>query len=174
MNIFVVNTDPELAAIQLCDKHINKMTVETVQMLVSASRRHGATDSDVPTTSKGTPHKGGYANHPSTVWAGDSKDNFIWLFYHGLALAEEFKYRYGKEHACSAQLDVLENLVDKIPDNGPTDVALCVGPELQSRYGATHMPIQKAVEVYQTFYRQDKVEFAKWEKGRPSPTWWNS
>lgn len=172
MNIFVVDTDPESAAKQLCDKHINKMTVETVQMLVSASRRHGASDKDVPITSKGTPHKGGYANHPSTVWAGDSRDNFMWLFFHGLALAKEFTYRYGKRHAGEDQLEVLSSLVDNVPDIGPTDVALCVGPELQSKYGSTHLPIELAVGVYRDFYKKDKADFAKWEKGRPSPNWW--
>ena len=36
MNIFVVHTNPELAARQLCNKHVVKMTLETAQMLCSA------------------------------------------------------------------------------------------------------------------------------------------
>ena len=66
MNIFFVDENPVVAAQSLCDKHQGKMLVESVQMMVSALRGHGATDADVPLTAKGTPHKGGYANHPST------------------------------------------------------------------------------------------------------------
>ena len=73
MNIFVVDQDPVTAANSLCDKHVPKMIVETTQMLVSALRRHGASDDDVPLTKSGTPHKGGYPNHPATRWVGDSR-----------------------------------------------------------------------------------------------------
>ena len=55
MNIFVLDDDPAIAAQMMCDKHIPKMIVETFQMLGSALRRHGATDEQMPLTSKGTP-----------------------------------------------------------------------------------------------------------------------
>ena len=51
-----------------------------------------------------------------------------------------------------------------------TDVALCVGEELQR--GRTHAPIDEAVNIYREFYRIDKADFAKWEKGTAAPTWW--
>ena len=86
MNIFVVNEDPSEAAVSLCDKHVPKMIVETTQMLVSALRRHGAGDEQVPLTKSGTPHKGGYRHHPATVWTGDSRGNAEWLLEHGFAL----------------------------------------------------------------------------------------
>ena len=52
MNIFVLDEDPAIAAQMMCDKHIPKMIVETFQMLGSALRRHGATDEQMPLTSK--------------------------------------------------------------------------------------------------------------------------
>ena len=36
MNIFILNEDPEIAAQELCDKHVVKMILETAQMLCSA------------------------------------------------------------------------------------------------------------------------------------------
>ena len=174
MNIFVVNTDPEKAARELCDKHVPKMTLESVQMLVSALRRHGATDNDVPLTSKGTPHKGGYSNHPSTVWAGESLDNFNWLLDHAVALADEYTYRFGKEHACERQLYHVDEMKSFIPKGKLTDIALCVGEKLQNKYGFTHAPIDTATEVYIEFYLEDKASFAKWDKGRSAPNWWSS
>ena len=69
MNIFVLSEDPTEAARMMCDKHIPKMVVETMQMLGSAVIRHGAQPDDMPLTSKGTPLKGGYHFHPCSRWA---------------------------------------------------------------------------------------------------------
>ena len=173
MNIFVVDEDPTIAAKSLCDKHINKMAVESVQMLVSALRRHGATDMDVPTTAKGTPHRGGYANHPSTRWAGDSSGNFEWLVLHAIALCDEFTFRYNKNHACMKQLDKIVESFSFIPCGDMTDVALCVGGEIHNELGFKTAPIADATSIYRDFYVRDKSDFAKWDKGRPAPSWWN-
>jgi hypothetical protein len=172
MNIFVVDEDPTVSAQSLCDKHVNKMAVESVQMLVSALRRHGATDSDVPLTTKGTPHRGGYANHPSTVWAGETSENFTWLFDHAVSLCEEFDFRFNKEHACLKQLDKIVASVDFIPTGRLTDIALCVGDDFHERLGFKHAPLSQSIDIYREFYIIDKAEFAKWEKGRPAPAWW--
>lgn len=172
MNIFVVDQDPVVAANSLCDKHVPKMIVETTQMLVSALRRHGASDDDVPLTKSGTPHKGGYPNHPATRWVGDSRTNAEWLLEHGFGLCSQFEFRFNKEHACFTQLAKVMDTLDFIPDHGLTDVALCVGEELQN--GRTHAPIADAVHVYRNFYRIDKAEFAKWDKGVDAPVWWQA
>jgi len=172
VNIFFVDENPVVAAQSLCDKHQGKMLVESVQMMVSALRRHGATDADVPLTAKGTPHKGGYANHPSTRWVGDSLSNFTWLFDHSVALADEFALRFGKEHACARQLDAVRASACMVPDVPMTAVPLCVGDELHAKYGTTAV-LSEAVDIYREFYTIDKASFAKWLKGRPSPDWWN-
>ena len=170
MNIFVVEKDPYEASRSLCDKHVPKMIVESTQMLVSALRRHGAGDDDVPLTKSGTPHKGGYRNHPATVWVGDSRANAEWLLEHGIGLCTEFELRFNKNHACFEQLLVVEQELDRIPEGDLTEVALCVGENFQN--GKTHAPIDDAIDVYRQFYRADKAEFAKWEKGTPAPDWW--
>ena len=41
MNIFVVDEDPEVAARQLCDKHVVKMILESAQMLCTVALEHG-------------------------------------------------------------------------------------------------------------------------------------
>ena len=174
MNIFVVETDPVEAAQALCDKHVPKMTVESVQMLVSALRRHGATDDDVPLTAKGTPHRGGYANHPSTRWVGESISNFNWLFEHAYALCEEFSFRFNKEHACLKQLDKIVDSSHLLPDGELTDIALAVGDAFHERLGFKQAPIDEAVDIYREFYIIDKESFAVWSKGRPAPAWWQT
>ena len=66
MNIFYCDEDPVVAAKSLPDKHVLKMPLETVQMLVSALNRHGIRHEVM--TKAGTVHKGGYKNHPCTIW----------------------------------------------------------------------------------------------------------
>ena len=89
MNIFVLSYDPTEAAQAHCDKHCVKMTLELYQQLGSALRRHGAADSDMPLTQSGKPLRGGYKNHPCTLFCGDSRENFEWAAEHAIALAEE-------------------------------------------------------------------------------------
>ncbi len=172
MNIFVVDEDPICAAEALCDKHVPKMIVETTQILVSALRRHGASDDDVPKTAAGNPHKGGYRNHPSVVWAGDSFSNAHWVSLHGHELCIQFMKRFGKMHACTVQMAVISKDLHRIPDHGLTDVALCVGKEFQDMYCQTHAPMHEAVPIYREFYMHDKASFATWEKGVDAPDWW--
>jgi len=174
MNIFVVSKDPYDSAVFLCDKHVPKMAVESVQMLVSALIRNGADKDSMPLTAKGTPHKGGYANHPSTRWVGDSRTNYEWLYAHAVALVNEFRYRFKKPHACEDQLNTIFGMESLIPDQGMTEVPLCVGEKLQSKFGATRLDVDAAVKVYREFYIEDKKEFAKWERGRDAPYWWVS
>ena len=104
------------------------------------------------------------------MWTGDSRANAQWLEQHAYGLCDEFTLRFNKEHACFQQLLVVSDQLWRIPDTPMTDVALCVGEELQR--GRTHAPIGDAVEVYREFYRIDKAEFAKWEKGTDAPEWW--
>ena len=108
MNIFYTDTDPVVAAQSLPDRHIVKMPVEAVQMLVSACVRNGMQPNVM--TKKGTIHKGGYHKHPCTVWAGDSAENAQWLWDWGMALCEEYTKRYGKTHFAQGQLVTLLTL----------------------------------------------------------------
>mgnify|MGYP003133418993 CR=1 FL=1 len=181
MNIFFLDKDPVLAGEMQCDKHIPKMCVETVQMLVSACRRHNWSEDHLPLTLKGTVHKGGYVNHPSTVWAGDNINNFAWLMEHGFALTKEFKKRFGKTHACHKQLRVIRNWCKSSLEWGPVDkhdptylsnVPLCIGEKLQWYYEQEDAPLEHAVNMYRQFYRMDKSDFALWEKGTDTPDWW--
>jgi len=172
MNIFVVDDDPAVAARMLCDKHVGKMSVEGVQQLVSALRRHNVDESTLPLSSKGAPHRGGYRNHPCTVWAGDSRSNFVWLLEHSKVLCAEFSFRFGKQHASKLQLDIITDLVSVIPSGEQTKFALAVGPAFQASVGASHAFADVAVPVYRKFYMQDKARFATWDRGRTAPYWW--
>ena len=161
MNIFVLDLDPVVAARMHCDKHVPKMCVEAAQMMASALRRHGATDDIMPLTKGGTPYKGGYAHHPCTVWAGDSRANFVWLTQHAVALCSEYNKRFGKEHACLRPILHMQVHYLLIDDSPLTAFAQAMPDEYRDG---------DAVKAYQAYYHSK--QFAKWEKGTPAPDWW--
>jgi hypothetical protein len=164
MNIFYTDPDPTKAAQSLPDRHIIKMPVEAVQMLVSACVRNDVQPNVI--TKKGTVHKGGYHRHPCTVWAGDSQENAQWLWDWGWALCEEYTKRYGKVHFAQGQLATLADSVhNDLPDHGFTTPALAMPDECKT---------DDPVESYRNCIRH-KLETRPgvfvWNKGTPQPDW---
>ena len=86
MNIFVVDYNPVRAAKMLCDQHVVKMPLESAQILCAAYEQEKA------------PYRRTHYNHPCTIWTRTSKENYLWLIDHGLALCHEYTYRYQKVH----------------------------------------------------------------------------
>jgi len=152
LNIFVLSKDPVRAAIMQCDQHVVKMTLETAQLLCSSFEIGLA------------PYKRTHFNHPCSKWARESEGNFLWLCKHGIALAEEYAYRYNKNHKSEAVIIWCWNNIYKIPF-----------PKKRRSAFAMAMPEEFigdcAVESYRRFYKNSKLGFARWEKGRPEPVW---
>ena len=165
MNIFVLSYDPVEAAEMHCDKHCVKMVVELYQQLGSALRRSGATDEQMPLTQSGKPLRGGYHHHPCTKWCGDSRENFEWAAEHGIALAEEYTFRYGKTHSCEAGIRQMADMSHLIPSDRMTPFAQAMPEEYHN---------QSSVDAYRDYYWHDKRLNIKceWNKGRQAPEWW--
>ena len=164
MIIFVLDRNPITSARMMCDKHIPKMCVESLQMMGSALRRHGATDDQMPLSEAGKPIKGGYHHHPCTVWAGDSRANFAWLGMHGLGLCIEYELRFGgKVHKCEHKIQQMYKMAELIPNGALTPFAQAMPDQYKCL---------DAVRAYRNYYRCEKAYFAKWQKGRAAPYWW--
>ena len=103
MNIFVTSPCPKESAIVLPDRHVNKMSLETCQMLsIVASEKWGYGYGTLPKID-GTPYntdKGAFRNHPCTRWAAETIDNAYWLIKWGMDLCDEYTLRYNKTHSC--------------------------------------------------------------------------
>ena len=164
MNIFVLDNCPIKSAQQNCDKHVVKMVLELFQQMGSAVIRHGATPEEMPLTSKGTPLKGGYHNHPCTRWCGDSRENFTWASLHALELCHEYTRRYGKTHGCQKGIEHLCAMDSLVPDGELTPFAQAMPDEYRN---------PDAVTAYRTYYKNDKKEFATWKMGNV-PDWWTA
>ena len=179
MNIFVLDEDPIAAAKMYCDRHIPKMCVELLQQIGSAAIKHGAQPEQLP-LAKATqkPIRGGYHNHPCTIWCGMSRDNYLWAAHHGAALCEEYTKRFGKEHYCANGIEILYGLSYLIPEGDLTPFARAMPDEYRPNHvyagqykGDSHASGDMAVQAYR-FYYHSKA-FAKWEKGRPMPDWFD-
>ena len=181
MNIFVLDKDPHIAAQMHCDKHVPKMIVESAQMLSTAHRLLDGEEYMAPSKSgkrmvkhyrlseyDDVIYKAVHAKHPCTIWTMESYDNYVWHWDLFKYLSWEFEYRFGKVHA---SWDKLSNVLANLPRNirigslTPFAKAMKAYPDL--------MEIADPVKAYQEFYKVDKIKFAKWEKGRPAPNWWN-
>ena len=187
MNIFILHWLPKEAARMYCDKHVPKMVVELLQQMAAALIRHGATPDMMPLSKKGTPLKGGYPEHPCTLWVGESRDNYIWAARHALALCEEYTKRFGKTHFCEAGITQMTGMAYIIPEGERTPFALAMFNEYRPEITTdaimgvdkktgepivTHAWGMDAVIAYRNYYIGAKT-FAKWEKGTPAPFWWD-
>lgn len=154
MNIFFIEYGgPEACARSQIDKHVVKMTLETAQLLCSAHWMSGGS----------APYRATHKGHPSTRWTAESLSNYKWLVRYGLALADEYTARYGKQHKCQDIIEWCRDNLPAIPDLGLTKVKLAIKQELRSSCVVSDDP----VDSYRRFYVLDKGTFASWKRNKP-------
>lgn len=149
MNIFILDSDPTLAAQIQVDKHVVKMPLETAQMLCSIHASGVA------------PYKRTHYNHPSTKWSRESLANYEWLIAHGYALCDEYTRRYDKTHASRkviAWCEANRHLV-AFPTTGLTPFAQAMPDEYKDI---------DPVVAYQNYYLGEKNNLFAW-KNRDVP-----
>lgn len=148
MNIFVLDSSPVLSAIYQCDKHVNKMALESAQLLCCA---HAQED---------VPYKHTHKNHPCAIWARASIADYMWLYKHAIALCEEYSHRFGKEHACKEVIRSLPKFKSTNTRLFPFALAM---PDSYKR--------STAVKSYRAYYKhkQSAIDFRY--TGRDIPIW---
>lgn len=178
MNIFVLDDSPKISAEYMCDKHINKMVVESAQMLCTAHRMLDGVETmkpsvsgkrtlryfEMPEPDESLLYRAAHMKHPCNIWIRQTEDNYLWLYDHFMYLGEEYTYRYGKSHK---SIELLGERLCEAPRNltrsGQTDFVLAMPDKYK-----TICPITS----YRNYYKGDKT-FAKWERNRKQPEWWN-
>jgi len=166
MNIFYLHHLPRIAAGMHCDKHVGKMLIESCQMLATAHHHHG--------NGHMVSYKPTHINHPSNIWARQSKAHYDWLAELASGLGREFFKRYGKHHKSHeilvAELQVAPPVLQKAKFSWqPPPLAM---PDEYK----TNDPI----ESYQHFYasKRDRMDMVYY-KGVATPPYrlqqiWNS
>jgi hypothetical protein len=171
MNIFVLDPDAATSARMMCDKHVVKMILESCQLLSTA---HHVLDGE-PVMTKGkkkeykTFSNGNtnicrctMINHPCTIWARETRANYLWLWKHAHALCKEYTRRYGKVHVMEKMLmDELYDPPANITKGKLTPFAQAMPDEYRN---------SDAVIAYRNYYINEKARFAKW-KNCEVPEW---
>lgn len=161
MNIFYLNRNPVECAQSHVDKHVVKMVLEYAQLLSTA---HRVLDKE-PRNSEliySMTHK----NHPSAVWTRSSDKAYNWLYQLFCETANEYKYRYRKDHLTFVKL---KEALSHLPMNIPK-------PINQEWIAPTPaMPDECKVEgdvlaSYRKYYNLHKQNLATWTR-RPPPVW---
>ena len=187
MNLFILHEDPVIAAQMQCDKHIPKMVVESGQMLSTAHRVLDGILDRRPSKSGKTNvkywdlylgrddlegelllYKAVHVGHPCTQWTMRTSANYDWHYEHFIARAQEYTYRYGKDHKTAVDLGAaLYNKPDNIPQGPltPFELAMKSNPECM---------FQDPVKSYRLFYQTKQERFKMvWTK-RNRPEWFNN
>ena len=193
MNIFALSKCPHESARQMLDKHIIKMPTETCQMLhtnilfMQFVNKHGKEPSlrelkAFHKASKSKLMKPSMLNHPSTIWARQSFDNFMWLYQHGLALCEEHKIRYPKEdekgniieHGSYRRILQCNSHTDLVIDfqfNGDSLTPVSIAMDDRYRIENTFDDEWEfVIQSYRHYYLEGKWDIAEWKNNR-RPDW---
>ena len=78
-----------------------------------------------------------------------------------MALAEEYEFRYDREHRCKDVILACKAIPSFITKYEQTPFALAMPDEFKQ---------DDAVKAYRSYYKT-KV-FAQWNRGRSAPEWW--
>lgn len=170
MNRFLIEHHTDAIAKSLCDKHIVKMPLEEAQMLCTSIRHHAPEYAD-----KHELYKAVHQKHPCTLWAMETRANFVFAFNLYTAMLQEFTHRYGKFHGAgnpstTNPLARPEHIIAarKYIPEGP----LTAHPQCFSGHDDCKTDEQWPIDAYRAFYKVDKAAFAKWEYGgRQMPHW---
>lgn len=180
MNIFALDLEPKTCAEMHVDKHVVKMILEYSQLLSTAHRvldGHEYVDDSSGRRIKRWKltnsfagdqllYKATHTNHPSAIWARESKANYQWLAYLLVELCKEYTHRYGKVHKCE-EIGLVKWLVNCIPENIPTNPFTQPTPAMPDQYKVK----DNSVQSYRNYYVGDKQRMASWKK-RQVPAWW--
>ena len=160
MNIFILDEKPSKAANYVLDKHAVKMPLESLQMMSTIANYLGFD----------SPYRPVMLNHPCTIWARKSKQNFLWLWEHAGYLCEEYTARYKKTHKCEITMNdynpIWMEVVEKLPDKGLTPFAIAIADHMLCRK-IENFDELSAVDKYRQYYIHDKKGIATWKQNEP-------
>lgn len=175
MNIFATNKCPKISAQYLDTKRVISQIKESAQMLCTAlyisSPDSFLVVDYTPLTSKSRKSKKAYylgntriyapthKNHPSNVWARQTRENYVWLLRHFKALSDEYTKRRGKVHKSYKELYmVLLSASNLIPQGSLTEFANCAANQ-EKGVNCKHIKdVHKAYRIYlQERWKNDKI-----------------
>lgn len=153
MNIYVLNYDPVKNAQSLSDKHLVKQIDDVATLLCNAYPNRVA------------PRLRRHFDHPCTQWVRQSRLNFQWTIQYGLALLDEYEFRFGKYHPANAVIYWCRSKSYTLGALPWTEQMTPFPMIMPDQYKTLNV-----VNSYREFYMEQKWLFCTWTK-RERPTW---
>lgn len=147
MQIFVSDYNPVIAAQNLDNKRVNKMILESAQMMSTAMHVHSAPDA---------PYRITHINHPCSIFTRKTRENYKWVLEHFLALCWEYQLRHNRTHKCLSYYNNFLKGVKAIPSGPLTSFPNC------SKF-KNERKITRAYKKHLLF---------KWRKDKYKPRWY--
>lgn len=175
MNIFYLHPKPTLCAQYHTDKHVVKMPLEYAQLLCTAHRLVDGTESTkikngrrnkvwtLQDYREDTLYGATHRNHPSALWARESKQNYQWLYSLFVEICKEYTYRYDKTHLCETKLKAT---LKQCPHNIGTKDFTPPVPAMPIDYKDQALNV---LDAYHTYYVCDKAHLLTWKKRKAPP-----
>lgn len=170
MNIFYLDSDPQLNVQYYVDKHVVKMIMEYAQLLSTTVREcDGVLTDKVKLLPGETPdqllyYKSTHVNHPCARWTRQSLSHWRYLRWLSDALNCEWQYRYDHPEKNHKSYDMILSL--PVPKNIP-DTPFVEPPSCMSE---DFIVSDSSVDNYRSYYIHGKSHIHKWTK-RPVPEW---
>lgn len=154
MNIFVFdNKKIENNALYLDDKRLNKMILETAQLMSNWLYLNKKPHFYKPT----------HLNHPATKWLMKDEKHFKWLYFYFIELNKERSHRGFKEHLSYTKA-IKENIDSKKWGYKSYSIEEFVNIEFEN------ITPHKDLETTKAYRRLLKE---KWENDKQKPKWTN-
>lgn len=166
MNIFAISPSPFECARALDDKRLNKMILETAQLLSTAIRLKPELFPNLTEVDQSALYRPTHAGHGVSIWVRESYVNFDWTHALLYELLAEYTFRTEKLHGCGKIIDIL----------GPTIVfqplkTFCNFARNKSlNLDFTSRPVHEAYKLYLNVRWDNDIREPKWTK-RGMPEW---
>tara|TARA_R100000329_G_scaffold11984_1_gene12918 strand:+ start:1517 stop:2110 length:594 start_codon:yes stop_codon:yes gene_type:complete len=163
----------------MLDKHIVKMPTESCQMLHTnvVAIRYEQENGRFPTLRESKQYHSerfpdlmipSMLNHPSTIWARESYENYVWLYSHAIQLCKEFTARYDKIHGTEQRiLDTPQLTEDDFPISELTPLRIAMMDKYRIEQNPDEDDWDFVVRSYRHYYLEGKWQFATWRRNRP-------
>lgn len=162
MNLFILDTDPNIAAVYNCDIHVRKIILEAASCMCAAHWEYGFKNlSNAPGPLQRGQYRGRtHHNNHITRWVRESVKNYEWTYAHALALCDQYtlRSRHGRRHASEPIIRWLGDNIPPIELEEQTPFRQAVAPECYH---------SNPVVAYWVYYVACKRHLARWTNQVP-------
>jgi len=176
MNIYILDTDPVLAAEYYCDAHVVQGIYYYTQTLCNVFHRM-VYQTFIPSKPRwsGVPLKALYPFGSQTQALVDSSDFFYWFLCLTERLLYEYTYRFGRTHKNEEVVEWVRRWCPRLPLPTTTGIkrylfSYDIPPDYKRLPSGE---LRDITEAYRLFYNHAFLKTARWTRRQP-PYWFYS